>query len=61
MDPQENRNFQIRLTFGVRNINLMRTFQPRFVIRAEWSKCVHVHHRKGTAEGGIARSAVNEG
>lgn len=33
--------FAARLTFGVRNINLMRAFQPRFVIRAEWSKFVH--------------------
>lgn len=38
--------FSIRLTFGGRNINLMRAFQPRFVIRAEWSKFVHAHHRR---------------
>lgn len=38
--------FSIRLTFGVRNINLMRAFQPRYVIRAEWSKCVHANPRR---------------
>lgn len=43
--------FSIRLTFGGRNINLMRAFQPRFVIRAEWSKFVHTH----TAEGHSGR------
>lgn len=39
--------FSIRLTFGGRNINLMRAFQPRFVIRAEWSKFVHTHTTEG--------------
>lgn len=38
--------FSTSLTFGVRNINLMRAFQPRFVIRAEWSKFAHVLHRR---------------
>lgn len=38
--------FSIRLTSGVRNRNLMRAFQPRFVIRAEWSKFVRAHPRR---------------
>lgn len=45
-DSSGKPEFSIRLTFGVRNINLMRAFQPRFVIRAEWSKFVHACHRR---------------
>lgn len=47
MDESSGKSeFSIRLTFGGRNINLMRTFQASFVIRAEWSKSVHAHHRR---------------
>ena len=47
MDESSGKSaFSIRLTFGVRNRNLMRAFQPRFVIRAEWSKFVHAHPRR---------------
>lgn len=38
--------FSVRLTFEVRNINLMRALQPRFVIRAEWSKFESTHHTR---------------
>lgn len=47
MDESSGKSeFSIRLTFGVRNRHLMRAFQPRFVIRAEWSKFVHAHPRR---------------
>lgn len=47
MDESSGKSeFSIRLTFGVSNINLMRAFQARFVIRTEWSKFVHAHHRR---------------
>lgn len=36
--------FSIRLTFGVRNTNLMRAFQPRFVIRAAGREFIHTQH-----------------
>lgn len=61
MDESSGKSaFSIGLTFGVRNRNLMRAFQPRFVIRAEWSKFVHANPQKGTVEGEIAHSAANE-
>lgn len=47
MDESSGKSaFSIGLTFGVRNRNLMRAFQPRFVIRAEWSKFVRAHPRR---------------
>lgn len=47
MDESSGKSeFSIRLTFEVRNINLMRALQPRFVIRAEWSKFVCTHHTR---------------
>lgn len=47
MDESSGKSeFSIRLTFGVRNRHLMRAFQPRFVIRAEWRKFVHAHPRR---------------
>lgn len=52
--------FSIRLTFGMRNINLMRAFQPRFVIRTEWSKFVHAHHRRAQQKVKL-HTAANEG
>ena len=47
MDESSGKSaFSIGLTFRVRNRNLMRAFQPRFVIRAEWSKFVRAHPRR---------------